>query len=176
MSRTKKLCLAAILAAAALILFIVEAQFPSLTSIPGIKLGLSNTVTVFALYSLGPVFALGVLVTRIVLGGLITGQVSALLYSFAGGLPAFALAALLRRCIPPRQLWVTSIFSAVTHNAGQLLAAALITGTPTIFLYFPLLTLSGLFTGAFTGLCAQLVLRRLCRLGLVDLYKRGFDP
>ena len=170
MSRTKKLCLSAILAAAALILFIVEAQFPSLTSIPGIKLGLSNIVTVFALYSLGPLLALGVLLTRVILGALVTGQVAALIYSLAGGLLAFALAALLRPRIPAGQLWVVSVLSALAHNAGQLFAAILVTATPAILAYAPLLVLSALFTGLFTGLCAQLVLKRLCRLGLVSLY------
>ena len=166
----RRLCLAAILTACALILFVVEAQFPSLTTIPGVKLGLSNIVTVFSLYTLGPALSLAILLARILLGALLTGQISAILYSLAGGLPAFALCALLQRCIPLKQLWVVSIFGAVMHNLGQLLAAVLITATPSLFYTFPFLCLAALFSGLLTGLCAQLLLLRLRKLSLVPVY------
>lgn len=172
MSRTKKLCLAAILAAVALILFVVEAQFPSLTSVPGVKLGLSNIVTVFSLYALGPLFSLALLLTRIFLGALVTGQVSALPYSLFGGLLAFALCAPLSRLFPLKQLWIVSILGAIAHNLGQLLAAVWVTATPALWGYLPLLILAALFSGLFTGLAAQLLLGRLHRLGLVPLYGR----
>ena len=51
---TRKLTLTALLTAIALCIFTAEAQLPSLTAIPGIKLGLANVVTVFAMYALGP--------------------------------------------------------------------------------------------------------------------------
>jgi heptaprenyl diphosphate synthase len=94
---TRKITTAALLAAVALIIFVVEAQIPTLTPVPGIKLGLSNIVTLFALYSIGPWFALAVLAVRILLGGLITGQVMALLYSFSGGLLAFFVSIVIYR-------------------------------------------------------------------------------
>ncbi len=168
--KTKKLTLAGLLAAAALILFVVEAQFPSLTAIPGIKLGLSNAVTVFCLYSLGPLFTLAVLLIRILLGSFVTGQISALLYSLAGGLLAFGMATLLSRLLPAKQLWVVSILSAMVHNLAQLAVAILITATPTLLIYLPLLLLSAIFAGAITGLAAQFVFFRLRKAAFITTY------
>ena len=159
--KLRRLTFAALLTTIALILFTVEAQLPPLTAIPGIKIGLSNVVTVFALYTLGAVPALAVLLVRVVLGGLITGQVSAILYSLSGGLLAWTLSALLKRFFQDDKLWVLSVFAAAVHNVGQLGCAVLITMTPSLFWYLPLLLIAGILAGAFTGLAAQQVLKRL---------------
>jgi heptaprenyl diphosphate synthase len=168
----KRLALASLLAAAALIIWTVEAQIPSLTPIPGIKLGLSNIVTLFALYCVGPVFATAVLVVRIVLGSLLTGQVMALVYSLFGGLPAFGLSMLVYRRFPVNRMWVVSILSAIVHNTGQLTAAILITGTPSLITYYPILVVSAIVTGAFTGLAAQFLLTRLRSAGIIKPYDK----
>ena len=52
--KTKKLAVTALLAAVALTVFVIESNIPPLTPIPGIKPGLSNIVTLFAVYVLGP--------------------------------------------------------------------------------------------------------------------------
>ena len=49
----RKLTLCAVLTAAALVTFVIELQLPPLTGIPGIKPGLANLFTVFALCWLG---------------------------------------------------------------------------------------------------------------------------
>ena len=170
--RIRKITLAALLAAVALIIWIIEAQLPSLTPVPGIKLGLSNIVTLFALYCMGPLFALAVLIVRIFLGSLLTGQITALLYSLLGGLPAFGLAVLIFRRMPIRQLWVVSILSAIVHNTGQLAAAILITETPALISYYPLLVFSAIITGAFTGLAAQFLLLKLQVSGIIKLWEK----
>ncbi len=162
--KLKRLTFSAVLAAAALILFTVEAQLPSLTPIPGIKLGLANVVTVFALYTVGPWYALGILLTRVILGSLLTGQVSAVLYSLSGGLLAWCLSWPLSRALGRDRVWVTSVFGALAHNTGQILCAMLITETPALLWYLPALLLSGVLAGALTGLAAQLLLRRLGKL------------
>ena len=109
--KLRKLTFSALLASAALILFTVEAQIPPLTAVPGVKLGLANVVTVFALFTVGPWWALAISLTRIVLGALITGQVGAMLYSLAGGLLAWTLGALLRGALKGEQVWVLSTLS-----------------------------------------------------------------
>lgn len=153
--------LMALLTAIALAIFWVEAQLPPLVPIPGIKLGLSNIVTVYALFALGPAEAVMILLARVVLGCLCTGQAAALLYSLAGGLLCLAVMLPLRPFVTERQIWACSAAGAVFHNLGQLLAAVLIARTPTLFVFLPVLVLVGLFTGLFTGLAAQFLLRRL---------------
>ena len=50
--KTKKLTVMAMLTAIALTIFMVEAQIPALIPVPGVKLGLSNIVTVFAVFAM----------------------------------------------------------------------------------------------------------------------------
>ena len=71
------------------------------------------------------------------------------------------LMVLLKRFFPLKQIWVLSALCAVTHNIGQLLAAVFMTSTVQIVCYLPVLLISGITSGAFTGLCAQLVYIRL---------------
>ena len=160
MTRLQKLTRCALLTAAALVVFVIEAQIPPLTAIPGIKPGLSNIFTLFALRVLGPGWALALLLLRVSLGSVITGQMMAFLYSMAGGLLAFSVMAALRR-LPENRLWVASVFAAMAHNVGQLAAAIAVTGTRQLLYYLPVLLLSGIVSGSFTGLCAQLVLQKL---------------
>jgi heptaprenyl diphosphate synthase len=68
---------------------------------------------------------------------------------------------LLRGLLGKRQLWVASVLGAMLHNFGQLLTAILIADTPGLLAYLPVLLLSGMITGLFTGLAAQAVVNRL---------------
>ena len=84
---TKNIALCAVLTALALGLSTLENLFPVslVIPLPGVKLGLANIVTVFALYELGAAPALAILLARCLLGGLFAGNVSALLFSLLGG-------------------------------------------------------------------------------------------
>ena len=85
---TRQLALCAVLTALALGLSTLENLFPVtlLIPLPGVKLGLANIVTVFALYQLGALPALAILTARCLLGGLFAGNASAMLFSLLGGL------------------------------------------------------------------------------------------
>lgn len=161
MSRTRRLTTLSLLTAVALITFIIESQLPPLTAIPGIKLGLSNVVTLAAMYLVGPAGALMTLLARIFLGSIVTGQTGALAYSLTGGGLSYLVLLALRPRFSLGQLWVVSAFCAMVHNWGQILAAVVITGTPELWWYGLILTASGIVTGLFTGLAAQHVLRQL---------------
>ena len=96
---TKKLTQTAILAALALALSLLERLLPLslVLPLPGVKLGLSNLVTLFALYALGLPYAAAILLLRVVLGSVFSGSVTALLYSLVGGLLSLGMMALLKR-------------------------------------------------------------------------------
>lgn len=158
--KTKKLVLLALLSAIALTIFMVEAQIPALVPIPGIKLGLSNIVTVFTVFAIGPWEGAGVLFVRVFLGAVFSGNFSSILYSAAGGLCAIAVTMLLRRILSKRQLWVAGCLGAIAHSVGQMAMAIFVTGTPGIAVYLPVMIACGIITGLFTGLCAQLLVNR----------------
>ena len=87
---TKQLTLCAVLTALALAFSYLENFFPLSLAIPipGIKLGLANIVTVFALYALGPAQALLILTGRCLLGAVFAGNMNALIFSLLGGFSA----------------------------------------------------------------------------------------
>ena len=157
---TKQLSLMALLTAIALAIHVAEAQIPAPIPVPGVKLGLANIVTVYAVFTMGPGPALMILVARILLGSLFSGVMS-LFYSLAGGLLCFAVMLLLRRVLSKKQIWIASVVGAVFHNIGQILVAIVVTGTPSIVSYLPILLLSGIAAGLFTGVAAQYLVNRM---------------
>lgn len=160
----RRLTRAALLTAIALTIFMVEAQIPAPIPIPGVKLGLANIVTVYAMYLLGPGDALMILLCRVFLGAVFSGQMMTLLYSLSGGLCCFLAMLVLRLVLDRNHVWLASPISAIFHNLGQLLAAAAIMQTWAVVAYLPYLMLAGICAGLFTGLCAQFLIRRLEQL------------
>ena len=157
---TRKLTRMALLTAIALTIFMIEAQIPALVPIPGVKLGLANIVTVFAVFAMGPGEAASILFVRIFLGAVFAGNFSTIFYSGAGGLVAILVTIGLRKILTPKQLWVAGALGAIGHSVGQMAMAILITGTPGIIVYLPMMIVCSIITGIFTGLCAQLMLNR----------------
>ena len=102
--KTRKLTVMALLSAIALTIFVVEAQIPALVPIAGIKLGLSNIVTVYAVFALGPWEAVAILFVRIFLGAVFAGNFSTILYSLAGGGLAILITIFLRRILREEQI------------------------------------------------------------------------
>ncbi len=158
--KTKKLALLGVLTAIALTIFMIEAQIPALVPIPGVKLGLSNIVTVFAVFALGPGEAAAVLFARIFLGAVFAGNFSTIFYSAAGGGLAILVTILLRKILTPKQLWVAGCLGAVAHSIGQMAMAITLTGTVQLAMYLPVMTAISIVTGLFTGLCAQFLVNR----------------
>lgn len=156
----KRIARDALLTSLALILFIVELQLPPITPIPGIKLGLANVVTVAALFLFGKADAGAILGLRILLGALFSQSPSTLIYSLAGGAIAFAALLVMSRVLNEKQIWAASAISAVFHNLGQIAAAVLITKTPALWAYLPVLTAAGTAAGLVTGFAAQFVVNR----------------
>lgn len=153
----KRMVMIGLLTAVALTIFVIESYIPPLTAIPGIKLGLANIITLFALMLMGPADAFIILILRVLLGSVFTGQIMTLLYSMTGGLLCLAAETLLVRLLPPKNLWAISVIGAVIHNTAQLAVAALITMTPEVFFYLPYLIVAAVITGTFIGLCVQFV-------------------
>ena len=162
--KTRKVTLLALLTAIALTIFMVEAQIPAIVPIPGIKLGLANIVTVFAVFALGPKEAVLVLAARIFLGAVFAGNFSTIFYSAAGGALAIAVTIGLRRILTKKQLWVAGALGAVAHSIGQMAAAVVISGTPELAVYLPVMIGISVVTGLFTGFSAQFLINHGGRL------------
>lgn len=158
--KIKRLTLLALLSAIALTIFMVEAQIPALVPIPGVKLGLANIVTVFAVFTLGAKEGAAVLFVRIFLGAVFAGNFSTIFYSAAGGICAIGVTIVLRKILKKDQLWVAGCLGAVAHSIGQMAMAILLTGTPGLAVYLPVMIAVSIATGLLTGVCAQLLVNR----------------
>ena len=158
--KTRKLTQMALLTAIALTIFMVEAQIPPIVPLPGVKLGLSNIVTVFAVFAMGPKEAASILFCRIFLGAVFAGNFSTIFYSAAGGACAILVTIGLRKILKENQLWVAGSVGAVAHSIGQMAMAVLLTGTPGLAVYLPIMIAISIVTGLFTGLCAQFLVNR----------------
>lgn len=157
--KAKKITELAMLTGVALVIFVVELQIPNPFPIPGIKLGLANVVIVYAMYRYRAREVMLMVGARIVLAALYGGNMTALLYSFAGSVLCVAGMLALKKIIDSNHIWLSSVFGAVLHNIGQIIVAVIMMGVGVIG-YLPFLIVSGCLAGAFTGACAQFITKR----------------
>jgi len=155
----------ALLTAMSLCLFAIEAQIPPVIPIPGMKLGLSNIITLFILHGKGfkTRDAAIALAARILLSSFITGSGTALLFSVIGGFFAFSAMALLKKALKGELIPAVSVAGAAAHNAGQITAAAIVYGSKSVLLYLPALILGGIISGLMTGFAAAIIIKRIKR-------------
>lgn len=137
-----------------LAVYAAESAIPPLVPIPGIKLGLSNIITLILLRRFPFREAALVVVARILLSTLLFGQLLSFFYSLAGGLLSLFAMFIICRLLRYKMAFLTGAVGGLAHNMGQLLMAFLLTATPGVFAYLPFLVLSGILTGLFTGSAA----------------------
>ena len=135
----RRLTRCAVLTALALAISVCEGLVPLsiLIPLPGLRLGLANLVTVYALCRL-----------------------SALAFSLTGGVLAFGVMWLLLH-VRGLSLFGVCIAGAAAHNTGQILAAMGVLASPAIAVYLAPLLLASILTGAVTGAASILLVRRV---------------
>ena len=163
MKRSSRIASLGVFLALAMILSYVETLIPINFGVPGMKLGLANMVTVILLYLFTPGEALLISMLRILLSGLIFGNAMSLIYSFAGGILSFGVMYLCFRLKKVKMIPI-SVIGAVSHNAGQLIAAAILVTNYNIVFYLPVLIIAGIVTGLITGSLIASVHSRLVKL------------
>ena len=148
-----RITLSSMLLSVMLVTGYIESMLP-VVGIPGIKLGLSNSVLIFAVYMLDIPTAYILMSLKVVLSGLMFGGVSTMIYAFSGGLVSLTTMVLFRR-IPKISPVVVSMVGGMFHNVGQVVMAILILHTPSAILgYLGILMLTGLGCGLLTGIAA----------------------
>lgn len=152
--KTRKIAYLGVFLALALILSYVESLIPFYFGIPGVKLGLTNLIVVVMLYCTGTKEAFGVSVARILLAGFLFGNLFSILYSLAGGVLSFIVMCLLKKTGRFHVISV-SVTGGISHNIGQLIAAAFVVETYDIFYHMPFLLIAGVATGFVIGMLAQ---------------------
>ncbi len=149
----RKIALIGILTALAIVLSVLEQYVPiqMIIPLPGIKLGISNVITLFALYKFDFKFAAIILFLRCSLVAMLFGTPVSWMMAISGG----ALALCGMWSLLKARRWVSlfgvSIAGAALHNVGQILCAVILMKSAHIVAYLPLLLCSSILTGSLVA-------------------------
>jgi len=163
---TKRVALCGLLLAMMLVLGWVEHLIPLNASIPGIKLGLSNGVLIFAVYMLDVPTSFILMALKVVLSCAFLGNpASMMIYGFAGGILSLTAMVLLSKIKGLHPVTVSMVGGAL-HNVGQVAAAMVMLNTGNLLYYMAILMLVGLACGLLTGVCADRVMKYMRHMKL----------
>lgn len=163
--KTKDLVLTALLFAMALVLSVVENSLPPiLVQVPGVKIGLSNIAVMYALFFVGKRQAFSIAVLKAFFVFLTRGFVASAL-TFSGGILSLIVMSLMLYIFKHNISYlILSIFGAVFHNIGQFIAISLIYTNMFLWVYLPVLLISGVLAGIATSALLRFILPAFKRL------------
>ena len=151
----------ALLTALAMALSWLESLVPLAGTVPpGVKLGLTNLVVIFALYRMSLRDAAVISLIRVVLVAFTFGNSYSFAYSLAGATLSLAVMALLKRSGKFSLLGV-SVAGGVSHNIAQVLVAMAVMETSRLAWYLPVLLVSGIAAGVCVGAAGALIVKRI---------------
>lgn len=153
----------ALLIALAMVLSWLESLVPVSAAVPGMKLGLTNLVVIFALYRMRNRDAAMISFVRVLLVSFTFGNAYAFAYSIAGAVLSLLIMLALKKSGRFSTVGV-SIAGGVGHNLGQIIVAALVLETEKIFFYLPVLMVSGMAAGVCIGLLGGIITERLKKI------------
>lgn len=156
----RRAALYGLLVAAAIVCGYLELLVPLPVTVPGVKLGLGNAVVLLALERLGTKPGLFIMLAKVAASSLLFANLQMLAFSLAGGLLSWAVMAIAVRS-GLFSVVASSVLGGVMHNAGQLLAVAVLLSPQVALVNAPVLAVAGILCGAGVGIVAQLLLRNL---------------
>lgn len=160
---TQRITRLALLTAVALALGWAESFIP--TPMPGIKLGLSNTVLLYALYLLDVKSAVLLMGLKVLLSALTYAGINAMFYSLGGGVVSLLMMVLFKTLSRDTVSLVgVSIIGAVFHNVGQLLIVAAIASWRSAVVLAPVLLIAGAIMGVVTGFVGKYAINALKKI------------
>lgn len=160
--KTSKVAKYGLLIALAMVLSYVESLVPVFFAVPGMKLGLTNVVVLFALYAMDDKSAIVINIIRILLVGFMFGNGMSILYSLAGGLLSGIVMIALKR-FSPLGIVTVSIAGGIAHNLGQILVAMILLQTKAIAWYLIILWFTGIGAGIVVGVISSEIVKRLSK-------------
>ena len=166
MNKTFRIVFIGLLVAQALALYTIESMIPVPFIAPGAKLGLTNLITVIALYLLNEkkdVFL--IILLRLLLSSFFSGNLSTLMYSATGAILSYFIMVIIKNIGKDSVSIIgVSAAGAFFHNVGQLIVSSIIVENISIMLYLPILSIAGIGTGVFIGIASNFIVNHMCKL------------
>lgn len=159
-SQNKITALCGVFIALAMILSYLENLIPINVAVPGVKLGLANLVTIVSLFKLGLKPTIVISIGRIVLSGVLFGNVTVIIYSLAGAFLSILVMFFVKK-IKIFTVTGVSICGAVAHNFGQIIVAAIILENANIMYYMLVLAVIGALAGTAIGILSGIILKNI---------------
>lgn len=158
---SQRIATVAILTALSLLMFMIESLLPPMFPvIPSVKIGLSNIIIMLAIYVLSSLDALIILTLKCFLSSVFIGNISAFMYSFAGGVSSLiAMCLLIMLGSKLFGIVAVSLVGATVHNIMQFVVASLIVGSFSIMSVVPIMLIFSSIAGVFNGIAVWLTLR-----------------
>lgn len=158
--RTNRLATVGMLLALGMVLSYLESLIPIPIGVPGVKLGIGNLVSVYALYKLGAKDAYFLGIVRVLLSGFLFSGLSTILYGIFGAILSITTMCILKK-IDKFGVVGISVFGAIFHNIGQIIVASIVIKNAKVIYYFPILFITAIVTGTIIGLVGGMLIRRV---------------
>lgn len=160
-SKARYTAVSGVMLALAVVLTTVESAFSAFLPL-GMRIGLANiaVLTAAVCINLPTAFIITVLKSFFVL---MTRGVTAGVMSICGGVLAFVITALLLKTTKSSYV-IICIFSAAAHIVGQLCMAVVLTESAYTFYYAPLLVITAVGSGFFTGIVSGAIIPKFRRI------------
>ncbi|NLD02805.1 MAG: Gx transporter family protein, partial [Clostridiales bacterium] len=149
--------MSAMFVAVMMVLSYIESLIP-IGGVPGMKIGLANSVLLLSLYWLGIVISIQLMIVKVFLSAFMFGGFMALPYSLAGGVLSLAVMIILIYLVKGVSPVGVGVAGAVAHNAAQVGVAMLVLQTSQLVYYMAILIAVAIVTGALTGTVAKLLM------------------
>lgn len=159
----KKYTRLSLMLALCVVLNLIESSIPIFNGfIPGLKLGLANTVILFVLYKYSFKDGLYVSIIRVFIVGILrTGLFSInFFFSLSGAILSITMMYTFKK-ITQFSIIGISIIGSIFHSLGQILIAVVFIKNINILYYLPFLLLFSIPTGIITGIISKELLKCL---------------
>lgn len=158
---TKNITQIALISCLGIILGYVENLIPIFKTLPGVKIGISNIVLLYAIVRLGYKEVLTVGIIKAVVSGFLFSGVMSIMYSLAGVLLSVTVMWLLLKFYPQKiSLIGISVSGSACFNIGQIIVCCIILLSTAPLYYLVFLLICSVFSGAVTGYVTKLLLDR----------------
>lgn len=164
MKQTRKMTQISMFLALAIVLQIVESMIPLPLLIPGVKLGFAQVVGLIVLKKYGSKEMFTVNILRVIMVGLLrVGFGLTFMIALSGTILASIMMAILDQT-DRFTIYGISLGGASMHMVGQVLMVSIVYKQWALLVtYLPVLLIVSIATGLFTGIVAEVTLRRLKR-------------
>lgn len=154
-----------VLLSISILLGYIEVIIPMNAGYFGVKIGLSNIISIIGLKVVGVRNTFIINILRIIVFGVLFGNIARFLISIFAFLASFIVLVIYLNYLRCRIL-ISSMFAAILHNIAQLICVSFIVKNLSIMSLLPLYIVFGIISGIIVGLISKLCLKYIDKLHL----------